>query len=495
MSEFKRQHPVAAISRLLAVIRQNFVTLLILLFIGGTGSGGEYFWYALIIGLVTAFFAGIFGWFRFTYRVIDGELQIKKGILRRSNLYLSRERIQVIDITEGLLQRMFGLVKVEVKTAGSGTESATISAITREEAEQLRLELRKRRSVETEDNKEKEQEEREIEYESWNISKKDLVYAAITSGNFGLIASILGAISGQMDQFVNEENLNYLYSKLPGFNNISLVIAVILFIIVVSWLLSFLGVIFKYSDFKVEKHEKELLVSSGLIERKRITIPFDRIQAVRYVEGVLRQPFGYGMLYVESAGFEQNSKERSIVLVPYLAAEELTGFLNQFLDEFDEPEYDTFPPQKSFMRYIRRPNYLLFLVLLPGAWLFWSYGWTLIFLTPLTVALGWLRYKDAALGIGESLLRMRYRVLARTTALVRKKRIQHIESSCNPFQRRKNIEHLKVMAASGSDGIAFTINDLRSEDCDKTYKWLIGTHENSESEQTALPGNPEAAGR
>lgn len=51
---------------------------------------------------------------------------------------MAKERIQVIDVTEGLVQRVFGLVKVEVKTAGGGTESATINAMTFEEAEELK---------------------------------------------------------------------------------------------------------------------------------------------------------------------------------------------------------------------------------------------------------------------------------------------------------------------------------------------------------------------
>ncbi|MEX0721646.1 MAG: PH domain-containing protein [Balneolaceae bacterium] len=478
MSEFKRQHPVAAISRLIDLIRQNLVTIIILLFISTTRSNG-YFWYFLIGGILIALVAGVFGWWMFKYRVHKDELQISKGIFVKNKLYLSKDRIQVIDVTEGILQRVFGLVQVEIKTAGSGTETATISAITREEAEELRNELRKKTAG---DDQEEvvagmEPEVREEEVEAfWELSNKDLVLAAFTSGNFGLIASILGAISGQLDQFINEETIEYIYEMAPGYSNVTVIISLILVIFILSWLLSFTGVILKYSHFKLEKTAKELVISSGLLERKHITIPFDRIQAVRFVEGIIRQPFGFGILYVESAGFDQSQKERSIVLVPFLSSDKVSGFLKQFLSEFNEPEYHIKPPLKSLFRYLRKPNYLL-LIAIPVSWYLWDFGWAVALLIPVFAFIGWMQYKDAALALGDHILRMRYRVLSRTTALVKKNRVQNVELDANPFQRRKQIQSLRVVAASGAGGIGFEIPDLTEEDCFTAYQWVVGENE------------------
>lgn len=91
----------------------------------------------------------------------------------------------MIDITEGLIQRMFGLVKVEIKTAGGGTEKATISAITRSDAVQLRTLLREKevqRPAESESLTEisGELENTVVSNESnkiWVLSNRDLFYA------------------------------------------------------------------------------------------------------------------------------------------------------------------------------------------------------------------------------------------------------------------------------------------------------------------------------
>jgi putative membrane protein len=472
MSEFRKQHPVAGVSQVIETIKQNFVTLIILLFIGTTNSEG-YFLYFLAAGLGISFVGGIFGWWFFRFRIFEDELQIQKGIFVKKKVYLSKDRIQVIDITEGLLQRIFGLVKVEVKTAGGGTETATINAITRREAEELRAELRKKNNgeVHPEDIEKEEVDEDEV-LSTWKLSTKDLVYAAFTSGNFGLIASILGAVSGQLNEMINEETLEYIYEMMPGYSDVTVYIALIIAIIVVSWLLSFLGVIFSYSDFQLQKTKDELIITRGLIERKHVTVPFDRIQAVRFVEGIIRQPFGYGMIYVESAGFDQTQKGRSIVLAPYIAKSNLSSFLEEFAAEYTEPEFEIRPSEKALFRYLRRPNYFLML-LIPVLWYLLTYGWVSLLVIPLVSFLGWLRYRDAAIGmVNDGILRIRYRTISRTTAIMKRKRIQNVGLSENPFQRRKNLKNLSITVASGSGGMEFEVKDLDHEKSLEVYHWI-----------------------
>ncbi len=471
MSEFRRQHWAAAVDRLFMILRQNFITFLIVVFVGTQEPGEGYLLYILIGTIMLALLGGILGWFRFQYRVIEEELQIKKGVFVRKNIFMSKDRIQVIDITEGLVQRVFGLVKVEVKTAGGGTESATINAITFEEAEELKKNLRsnKAKSALIEDV----EETAESEFlDEWNISTKELVIAAFTSGNFGLIASILGALSGQLDSVINEESIEYAKEALPGLNDVTFIITVVIIILVVSWAFSFLGVIFSYSDFSLKKTEKELLIRSGLIEKKHITIPFNRIQAIRFVEGILRQPLGHGMLYVESAGFELNQKERSIVLVPFIAKKRLKLFFDRFLTDFHIPELDVKPPERSFFRYLRRPNYLL-IIATPLAWYFWEWGWLLAFLVIPATVIGLFRFKDAGLYIDPEMMALRFRNLNRKTAFIKRKRVQVIDERTNPFQERKQLASLTVTAASGAKGIALNITDLEKSDTSRIRKWML----------------------
>lgn len=472
MSEFRRQHPIAAVTQFLAVVRQNLVPIVIFLVVG-TRNTDNYFWYFFVFGVISTLVLGILGWVRFTYRVDGDELQIKKGIFVRKNLYLTKDRIQVIDITEGLLQRVFGLVKVEVKSAGSGTDNATISAITRDEALELRSLLRGEVKSDQEESVVEVEQVSESDVIEWKLSGRDLLLAALTSGNFGLIASILGAISGQLDQFITEENMYYILDKVPGLGNTSLFVGIFILIFIISYLFSFIGVVFQYADFKVEKKEKELHITSGLLERKHITIPFNRIQALRFVEGIFREPFGYGMLYVESAGFEQKSNERSIVLLPFIKKAKLNSFLSEFVEEVEQPEKTVTPPRRAFLRYLRRPNYILVLTVLI-IWWFWDFGWIFFgFLIPATF-LGWLRFNDAKLSFNKQMMTLQYRVLAKRTAFFKKNRAQVSELTANPFQKFGDLATAHITVASGAGGKAFSVMDLDHKDAEAILRWSIG---------------------
>ncbi len=470
MFEFRRQHPVAAVSQLFEGLKQNIIPVLIFLFAGSRNSS-DYFWIIIIVGLLLSFVLGIVSWYRFKFRVYEDELQIDKGVFVRKKLYLKKDRIQVIDITEGIIQRIFGLVQVEIKTAGGGTEKAIIRALTKDEATDLRSILRAHETV-------------AVDYDSveldsipenvieWRLSNRDLFFAALTSGNFGLIASILGVVSGQIDQFITDENLDYIASILPGYSQLSTILWGVAIILLISYVLSFLGVILRYSDFKIEKKENELLITSGLLERKHTTVPFNRIQAFRFVEGILRQPFGYGMLFVESAGFELKENDKSIVLLPFARKDFLRPFLDEFVGNVEHPEEQIIPPKRSLLRYIRRPNYLL-IIAIPLAWLFWDYAWLLFFLMIPFSLFGWLEYRDAEIKVGSRMIQLQYRVLAKTTALVRHKRTQVSEVSVNPFQKRKRLANIHVTTASGAQGRTFSVSDLDYSDAENILKWTL----------------------
>jgi putative membrane protein len=470
MFEFRRQHPVAVVSQLFEGIKQNIIPILIFLFAGSRNSN-DYFWVIVLFGLISSFILGIVSWYRFKFRIHEDELQIDKGIFVRKKLYLKKDRIQVIDITEGIIQRIFGLVQVEIKTAGGGTEKATISALTKEEATDLRSILRDHANT----SNEVESSNADVNVEpilEWKLSSRDLFYAALTSGNFGLIASILGVVSGQLDQFITDENLDYIASILPGYSQLSTILWGVAIIFFISYLLSFFGVILRYSDFKIEKKENELLVTSGLLERKHTTVPFNRIQAFRFVEGIFRQPFGYGMLFVESAGFEQKENDRSIVLLPFVKKEYLRPFLEEFVGEIEKPGDVIKPPKRSLFRYIRRPNYMLILAI-PLLWFIWDYAWTLFFLILPLSLFGWLEYQDAEVRVGKKIIQFQYRVLAKTTALVRHKRAQVSELSINPFQSRKHLATIHFTAASGAGGKTFSVTDLDSQDAQSILQWTL----------------------
>lgn len=486
----QRQHPVAAITKALDVIRGNFITILIVLFIGG-GDEDILLTYWILGMIVLLLVWGVASWYRFSFQVAEGELRIEQGVFIRKKLYLTSDRIQVIDISSGVVQRLFGLVAVEIKTAGSTSKEAKISALTREKAEALKAQLRR---VMDENRIESPAKEEATSQKTYTLSPRDLFITATTSGRMGVALSVVGAGFSQIDQVVSDEQmLRFIETNMPRSTSASLVVLSILAILVISWIFSFLSTLVAYYDFKVEVRENELLISRGLFERTQLTIPFNRIQAVQIKEELMRQPFGYASLVIESAGYGE-SQGNSTTLFPLIERKKMYEFLGEVLPEynFDIDHKDKEPPRRSLRRYLFRTTRWS----LPVILIVWAifpvdgvYAWLL--LVPAWL-LGYQQFRDAGIRSEDHTIVMSARILSKTTAIIKKYRMQATVLKQNPFQSRMQLRDFTVHVASGNQGRSFTIRDFDEQDIGNFWEWMTYRHVVSPSDDKALPGKEDA---
>src|SRR5690625_6254182 len=96
------------------------ITILVFLFVVSQSEGFS-IWIWLGGGAAFLLTAGFLNWWRFLFKIEDDTLHIKRGIFVRRDLYMTRDRVQVIDITSGIIERAFGLVRLTIQTAGSGS--------------------------------------------------------------------------------------------------------------------------------------------------------------------------------------------------------------------------------------------------------------------------------------------------------------------------------------------------------------------------------------
>lgn len=456
MSELQRQHPAAALANAFDIIRANFITILILIFVGSGGREANFTLYWIIGTFLFLLIWGVISWYRFEFSVSDGELRIEQGVLVRKKLYLTSDRIQVIDISAGVIQRLFGLVAVEVKTAGSSSKEAKINAITRVKAEKLKTLLRKK----SENSDETEEVEPVSQRKVYALDTRDLLIAASTSGRFGVALSVVGVAFSQVEQLISEEQMiHFVETVVPRSTNASMIVMSIIAVIAIAWLFSFASTIIKYYDFVVEVRENELLISRGLFERTQLTIPFNRIQAVQIKEELLRQPLGYASLVIESAGYGE-SEGNSTTLFPLLAKPQIFSFINQVIPDYQmEISENSNVPSVGLRRYLFR----MLWISLPVILVVWSsipYGVYSWFLLIPALLLGYQQYRDAEIARGKDTLVLTFRLLSKTTAMVKNYRMQSCQVQQNPFQKRLNLSNFTVHVASGNQGRAFTVRDV-----------------------------------
>jgi putative membrane protein len=468
ISHPKRLHPASALIKFLKSLRELALPLLIFFFVGGgkNDNGFDYIYtLGIVVFIVLFLLQGIINWYRFTYRVEDGELRIEHGILVRKKRYIPLERIQTIDISAGVIERLFGLVKIQVETAGGGKDAeAILSAVTIKDAEFLRDMLQRERHAESQ--------EELLPSESFMLLPKQLLIMASTSGGVGVVLSAMIAFLTQFDELLPYE---YLHEVTEVFvkSGIVMVALGIFFMVLFSWLISIIMTTIKYGKFTVVNKGNELLITRGILEKRELTIPLKRIQAVRIQENIVRQLFGLASVFVEVAGGTQEKKEEfSTLLFPIIRKKDLQQNLKIFTPEYVIEE-DTFLslPLRARKRFIIRAVAPIVPLIIFLSW--WSYPWGLVSLIsiPLAMLLGEVMYRESGYHVIEDRLKLRYRFINRHMVLAKKNRIQAFQIERSYFQREQQLASIVISVQSKLNGKHFKLQDLDNEDANQLLDW------------------------
>jgi putative membrane protein len=486
MSEKRRMHPAVIAVSVFRRIKGIVLPFLFLIIIAVRDS--ETLGLLLVGAVLVVVFATTAGfsvaeWYRFYYWVENGELRIENGVFVRQRRFIPQERIQTIDTSEGIIQRIFGLVKVQVETAGGGTEAeAVLWAVTKEEAERLRDALLKKGPAISVVDEQVEvmggglgphrvEEETEISKPTYTIAWKALFLVGTTSGGIGVVLSAVVAFVSQFDQFIPYEDVVDRFGLVLQ-TSVYFIASVAFFVLLVSWLISIAMTMIKYGNFTVIKQGDELLISRGIIEKRQLTIPLGRIQAIRISQNLLRQPFGLATVYVESAGGAGgHESEFSTILFPLVNVKEVDGLLQAFTPEYNMQNQIQPLPKRSLPRYLIKLTIPALIVSSLAAYIFQPYGFFAFILVGLALALGYGQYKAGGWNIRGSQLQLSYRLVNKNVVLVHKKRVQAFEWKESEFQKRRHLQTIYASIKSRVSSKSFRVVDVEKEDCVKIFDW------------------------
>ena len=245
------------------------------------------------------------------------------------------------------------------------------------------------------------------------------------------------------------------------------VFAILLFVlafVLFAWVLAILGTVLAHAGFTLSRSSdgKYLHIKRGLFSRYETTVPLARIQAIKVVEGVLRQPFGLAAVRVESAGFAEE-RGVSTILFPLLPRKEAEEFVRAAAPSFAAPLEDLESlPACARRRYAFRAALPVLLVSAPVVIFFFPWGLSVLLFALPAALYGLLRHRAAGNSFDGDRLVLRFRRLARTTVVASRSRLQSRGYSVSPFQRRLGLATLKVEVASGSGGAAFRLADMEA---------------------------------
>jgi putative membrane protein len=484
MSEYKRLHPISAVASFLKQLKELIIPFVLLFVLNGRGEKDGFWDYMPLISmgavLVIVLVAGVVKWMRFTYRLEEGELRIEYGLFVKKKRYIPFDRIQSLNFSEGIIHRPFGLVKVKVETAGSSNpreSEAELTAILKEEALELERiiyrEKKKDQRVETTEEPVVEDETTLKEEKAvFKMSPKDIWVLAATSGGIGVILSGVAVFFSQFSDFIPYETV---YDEIMIFvkSGIVLVAIMVFVVLLVAWILSVAWTFVVYGDFKIRLHDDNIVITRGLLEKKQVTVPLNRVQGIRVVENPVRQLFGYCTVVIENAGGSVLEKDSSTIkLIPVVKKKRVPGLLQAIFPDYVLTEDFHRLPKRALRRYIFRTADWVIIPVVILSIMYWPLGLLSILLVVPFSFLGFYQYRSGGWRISGHQLALQYRGILKHTAYMKKSRVQSLDSKQSWLQSRRNLSSISTTLKSGQTGYSSELKDVEWENAAEIYKWF-----------------------
>ena len=465
----------------------------------GVGPAGPLLLFAIagvaalaLIGYETAYVR------RFSYHLGDDTLDIESGVVSRRSREIPIRRIQNVDISRNVLQRLFGITVVSFETAGGGDTEARLRFVSFEEAKRLQATLGrlKRADAESDDGDRDATDAVDSDADNTDPGARPAERpAGPTGGRFDappvseLFAldrtelALVGALSidfrvpGIVFLLVSTVGSTVVPAYLSATSGVALVVGaavVLVGVALLSWVVGAAAAIAQYYDFRLVRSGDELQYERGLLQRYDGSIPFDKIQTLTVSDNPLKRYFNYATLYIETAGYAPGGgggSRGSEAAVPLAERARVLDLIEE-LEPVGDIELER-PPKRARRRYLVR--YLLVVGVLTGI----AYAadaviplpfppWSPALLTPLAIWFAHATWTHRGHWLGDHHVVTRNGVLRRRTKIVPYYRIQTVIDARTVFQRRLGLATVTVdtagsLSLGGQDAAAVDISGARAD--------------------------------
>jgi len=400
---------------------------------------------------------------RFTYRIEGNTLVVEGGLLNRFRRALPLARIQSVDVVQKLRHRLLGVVELRIETAGGSSTEAPLVALTPEEAGSLRQLLLS-----------------EDETTSSGpepppliaLTPGDLVVAALTGGRVAVVAVIFG----YAQEVLSDELLESLARSAEDALRSALLATVlaILGVVVIVLTVSLIATTLVYWNFTVRRQGSRLVVERGLLDRRRATVPLNRVQAVQLRENPVRRLFNKAALTSVTAGYSPSNEEsqETSMLLPIGNRDQALWLAGLALDLPSPPDrpLQGAPRGALFRRLVEAFFAAVLLVVIALVLRGYQGLWALVALLPLA-AVAWLSYKALGFRLDSDYLAVQSGVFSRRTIIIPRANVQHLALSRGPLQRAFDVASLRV----GVPRVKPYAHDLARSTAEATMTELYGT--------------------
>ncbi len=447
---WNRLHPASPLINLIPqawrIVRAYWPLLLALVI--GTEAGGGLSWLDLLY--LPAFFLApmartVIHWATLRYRVHDGRLEIKSGLLYRQVRLIGPERIQNSELVRNPFHRLAGLVEVRLETAGGEQTEGLLSALSVPQGQALmtRLNELRRAAAHAAEGEPDEPREREL----LAVGTLELLAHGLTSRRVGVLA-VIAAVGLEVWQQLGGGDPNALQQGMhPAF-----IAGVVLASFVLGVLLAVGNSLLRFHGLRLVERDDRVEARHGLLTRRQVGLQTRRIQLMRVDEPLLRRLMGFATLHMETAGLAAgpDGMRQAEATIPMVDQDELFGLCRELVSGLDADPWggDLEPaPTRALVwlqqrALVRSGLLVLVAVLLGGSW-----GLLALLAVPAMMVAGWFDWRWQAWRITDQLVVARRGFWIRRTWILPRRKIQSAVCMQGPILRIWGLSQVLVRMA------------------------------------------------
>lgn len=259
-------HPVRELGKFLPV-------LIGLLIAGGASGTGPW----ALLGVVVPVSLGVVRYLTTTYRIAEGRVELKRGLLQRHTLSTPVDRVRTVDLTASPIHRVLGLTTVVIGTGSVATdadERLELDALPREHATALREQLLQSGAVVSTDGTPASIGS-DVEQVVAQFAPRWLWYAPFS----GTVLVAAGAVLGVAAQFAEMVEIRISEEDFAVVDS-AFVLAIAAAALVVAVVLAVVGYLVTNGGFVLARQGATWHVRRGLLTRRETSIDTARLAGV-----------------------------------------------------------------------------------------------------------------------------------------------------------------------------------------------------------------------
>lgn len=422
---------------------------------------------AAVLGLI-----GLAGYlvFRNFYFHIDrerGEFVLQRGVLAKKRTAFQLDRIQQVNISQSLLQKLAQVYGVEIETAGSSKSEARIRAVSYPVAKALQASL----LAATDDTPAAADEK----FAPWadaeesplvSISPATLFKVGITSkyveSFFILLAFFVGIYNNIRDVLQLDEGSSDRFDAYVGSFFVLKVLAMFLgALMLLTVLFNLVRTLVTYFGFSVHRGAKGLSISYGLVNSRTILLYPKKVQMLVLVSNYFQRKMDLRWMTIRQASAVQQENVNSHIQIPGSSASESEAIMRFVLGRVPEKGAALVP---NYRKWVMEASVFIGIPFLAFAvfTFFMGLNWgvllsALVYGVLAAIAIA-VSYRRARLFVNDDFVIQRHGIWEVHTIIIEPHKIQSIATTQYRWQRRANVGHLSIRTASGK--LVFRFGDF-----------------------------------